>query len=183
VIPALQAIAGKLNLQKRIDKFQTHWREWDDSTSCMWVGYCPEGEKRAASGSCGCQYFSFEKYCQLFDQIEQVHSNGSANNSNIDSDSTYSNDRTTNITHNDDDNNNNNNNNNNKEMLEEALLLLTREMMYKLIGCNKNFGFDGFTYDANGTPLGEEYLTINFPLKSGIVQTVFLSEIEKFKIL
>ena len=179
MIPALQAIAGKLNFQKRIDKFQTHWREWDDSTSCMWVGYCPEGEKRIASGSCGCQYFSFEKYCQLFDQIEQVHSNGSANNSNIDSDSTYSNDRTTSITHNDD----NNNNNNNKEMLQEALLLLTREMMYKLIGCNKNFGFDGFTYDANGTPLGEEYLTINFPLKSGIVQTVFLSEIEKFKIL
>lgn len=176
MIPALQAIAGKLNFQKRIDKFQTHWREWDDSTSCMWVGYCPEGEKRIASGSCGCQYFSFEKYCQLFDQIEQVHSNGSANNSNIDSDSTYSNDRTTSITHNDD-------NNNNKEMLQEALLLLTREMMYKLIGCNKNFGFDGFTYDANGTPLGEEYLTINFPLKSGIVQTVFLSEIEKFKIL
>ena len=196
-------MVGAANFQKRVDMFESHWDQWDEAESCMWLGRCAT----TCGGSCGCRYISFETYCQEFDQLEQNHNsitntttNTTTNNNNNDSNmhtnssnnssstindadssstvcgSTIGNTTTTTII-----------TNNSKQLLDESLLLLTREMMYKLLSCNRYFGLDGFTYDANGTQLGEEFLAINFPLErigpsgKSIVHTVFLSEIEKFR--
>ena len=66
-------------------------------------------------------------------------------------------------------------------------ILCTRRMMYTLIGCNKYFGYDGFTYDDHGRSVGEEFLTINAPLpeQSDMTESgcswVYLSSFDKFK--
>eukprot|EP01036_Dinobryon_divergens_P024282 gene24282-32718_t len=203
VIPSLQAMAGAANFQKRVDKFKSHWDQWDEAESCMWLGRCSQIQKdnrntttttytNSFGSCCGCRYISFETYCQEFDQLEQDHSSTTTTTttttiaSNIPTNSNNSS-STINTPGNTNTNTITNDNSSKELLLEESLLLLTREMMYKLLSCNRFFGMDGFTYDANGTQLGDEFLTVNFPMErigqsdKSNIHTVFLSEIEKFK--
>lgn len=65
-------------------------------------------------------------------------------------------------------------------------LVTTRKMMYILIGCNKYFGMDGFTYDSQGGRIGEEYLARNTRLdmkdahNNPLVEILDLSQVQRF---
>jgi hypothetical protein len=59
-------------------------------------------------------------------------------------------------------------------------------MMYLLVGCNKYFGMDGWTYDSAGGRVGEEFIARNTPLQargsSGepLVSVLDLSQVDRF---
>ena len=65
------------------------------------------------------------------------------------------------------------------EQQQQQLYMITRKMMYTMLGCNKLYGHDGFTYDSAGIPIGEEYLAVNRLVEEGIISCVYLSDFKK----
>jgi hypothetical protein len=67
-----------------------------------------------------------------------------------------------------------------------ASLVATRKMMYLLVGCNKYFGMDGWTYDSTGGRIGEEFIARNTPLQARgsrgepLVSVLDLSQVDRF---
>ncbi len=60
-------------------------------------------------------------------------------------------------------------------------VILTRELLLKLIGCNRFYGMDGITYDSDGKELGEEFVVVNISLDSHPVHVEYLSNFNQFQ--
>jgi hypothetical protein len=152
MMPQLNDFVGPENFHKRVHQFSDYWSQWRIIRSCMWIG--DEHET-----PCQCNYYSFEKFCQEFDSIENQLEHERSTESNHD------------IT----------------QTLERELLVVTRKLMFILLSCNEYFGMDGFIYDAKGNCVGEEFLAINTPInidenQEDSISCVFLSEIDRLKL-
>ena len=164
VMPFLEDLSGPANFQRRIDLFQSFWDDWHSAHVCMWFGECAYAPP--SSSTCPhCSFFTFDEYCTKFDALEP----------DIETDNDSKKQDPVGVSG-----------------QVDARLLLTREMMYKLLSCNRYFGFDGYTYDNSGNKLGEEFLTINRkidgdgeadPTAPNAVHSVLLSEFEKFHLV
>ncbi len=60
-------------------------------------------------------------------------------------------------------------------------MLVTRKMMYLMLGFNKYFGMDGFTYTNSGLKVGEEFICKNMDIghSSTNISVKFISEISR----
>ena len=100
---------------------------------------------------CTCGTYSFDQYCSKFDAIQMSEA------SETDDSATFNNAR------------------------EQQLYLETRKMMYIMLSCNRLYGHDGFTYDSDGKATGEEFIAINRRVEKGVINCVFFSDIDKFR--
>lgn len=162
-------LAGPENFHKRLSLFTA--AEWDELRrlkDCMWL---PSGQHLQYT-SCGCRHTSFDSFCQRFDELfvepvlNSIDAIGVATVAEGKEKEQW--DLSFGL---------------NLEAVREA-----RRMLYIMFSCNRLFGMDGFTYDADGKRVCEEFLALNQPLDSvshrgdRVFGTLLLSEIDRFRL-